>query len=179
MSIHNPYLAPRADLGLKSTEKSIEKIKQFPHISTWAVIGLTIITLNLYVYYWLYTRTKILNRLLPEKPIAGWIAILTIVLMLLSQVFSLVPVFISMGIEFLNPEILGAIIMISPFVNLILVILFLIWIFSFRNRINILSESNKGSQFWLGGILTFFINVYYFQYKINQMHDHLFYHETS
>jgi hypothetical protein len=41
------------------------------------------------------------------------------------------------------------ILIVSQVLTLFSIIFFLTWIFSFRNRINILSESDKGSQFWL------------------------------
>ncbi len=170
MSVNNPYSAPSADLDIKSTEKSLDKIKQFPRFSTWAVIGLTMITLGLYGYYWLFSRTKILNSLLPNKPIASSLIIITLIILLLNLVLTLfIPVLPTM--EFVNPKIIATIYLLSIPVSFVAVILFLIWAFSFRNRFNILSESSKGSKFWLGIILTFFLNVYYFQYKINQIHD--------
>jgi hypothetical protein len=172
MSIYNPYSAPSANLDVKSTDnKYIDKLKQFPLFSTWGVVGLTMITAGLYVYYWLYSRTLILNNLLPKKPIAGWIPIITIVLVLINQAISIFLLVSTRFMELIDPDVFGTIYLISIPLNYITAIFFLIWIFSFRNRINILSRSSKGTQFWLGGILTFFINVFYFQYKINQIHE--------
>ncbi len=61
--------------------------------------------------------------------------------------------------------------MISFPISMLTMVLNLVWAFKFRNRLNILSGSKKGDMFWLGGVLTFFFQIYYFQYKINEMHD--------
>lgn len=169
---NNPYLTPEANLVNEATDSSgVAAIKQFPRFTTWAVVGLAIITLGIYGYYWLYSRTKILNRLIPENPIAKWLPATTIGLMLLYWVMSLLPLFL-MGGDMMSPESsMSGLMIIAPIVNIAVLILFLMWIFGFRSRINQITGAQKGNMFWLGGILTFFINVYYFQYKINEMHD--------
>ena len=166
MSDNNPYSAPDADLAVESTGSSIDKVKQFPRFTTWAVVGLTMITLGIYAFYWLYSRTKMLNNLLPENKVAAWLPIGTLVAYVIYFLLSFAP--LVMG----SPDLMAATAGLSAVFSIVYMVLFIIWVYAFRNRLNILSGSNKGDMFWLGGILTFFINVYYFQYKINQMHDH-------
>jgi len=172
--VNNPYSAPEANLVNEATDGSgVAAIKQFPRFTTWAVVGLAFITLGIYGYYWLYSRTKILNKLIPENPIAKWLPVTTISLMLLYWVISLAPL-LFMGGDMMDPSAsssMGGIMLIAPLVNIAVLVLFLMWIFGFRSRINQITGAQKGNMFWLGGILTFFINVYYFQYKINEMHD--------
>jgi hypothetical protein len=47
----------------------------------------------------------------------------------------------------------------------------LIWAFSFRNRLNILSGEARGSDYWAGPVLTFFLQTLYLSYKVNQLID--------
>lgn len=168
MSDNNPYSAPDADLAVKNTGSGVAKVKEFPRFTTWAVVGLSIITLGIYTFYWLYSRTKILNRLLPENKIAGWLPIAAIVTLIAYYVVSIAVPFLASA----SPELAAGLGGLSLIVNIAYIVFYLMWVFGFRSRLNQLSGSNKGDIFWLGGILTFFINVYYFQYKINQMHDH-------
>lgn len=166
MATVNPYLAPDADLAVESTGSSTNKIKQFARFSTWAVVGLGSITMGGYAVYWLYSRIKVLNKLLPENKISTWLPIITLATYFLNIILSFAPLAMME-----NPELAIMVAGISVLSSLIYVICFIMSIFAFRKRLNILSKSTKGDSSWLGGIKTFFFNVYYFQYKINQMHD--------
>jgi len=160
----NPYAAPTSNVASDSLGQDVSKIKAFKRFTTWGVIGLAIITLGIYGYYWMYSRTKILNTLIPENKIAGWLVPAIIGIGIINLIFSFLPMAVS-------PEIVQAISLISIVFSLIGFVLVITWAFKFRNRLNIISGSTKGSPFWLGPILTFFFQLYYFQYKINQMHD--------
>ncbi len=158
----NPYAAPTSNVASDSLNQDVNKIKSFKRFTTWGVIGLAIITLGIYGYYWMYTRTKVLNNLIPENKVAPWIIPAIIVLGLINIVFSLLPL--------ISPE-LASLAALGSILGIIVFILTVTWAFMFRNRLNIISGSNKGDVFWLGPILTFFFSLYYLQYKINQMHD--------
>ena len=166
MSDNNPYAAPKADLQIEPSNKGTEKIKQLNRFTTWGVVGLTIITLGIYFIYWMYSRTKVLNNQLSTDKIAGWLIAICVFLYILTIGLSYGPLLTS-----LNPEMIVTLASISLVASLINIVFFLTWIYTFRNRINKLSGSHKGDSLWLGGVLTFFISVYYFQYKINQIHD--------
>ena len=168
MSDNNPYSAPDADLAVETTGSGVDKVKEFPRFTTWAVVGLSIITLGIYTFYWLWSRTKILNRLLPENKISGWLPITAVLTVIVYYIVAFATPFLASA----SPELGAALGGLGVIVNIAYIVFFLMWVFGFRKRLNQLSGSNKGDMFWLGGILTFFINVYYFQYKINQMHDH-------
>jgi len=167
MSENNPYSAPDADLAVENTESGVDAVKQFKRFTAWAVFGLGLITFGIYSYYWLYTRTTLLNNLSePKNRIASWLPKATIAVVALTFLLNFLPQSLltdqssamAFGLFFL-------VVFVAYFV------LFIMWIFGFRKRLNLLSGSNKGDLFWLGGIMTFFFNVIYFQYKINQMHD--------
>ena len=159
----NPYAAPASNVASDSLGQDVSKIKAFKRFTTWGVLGLAIITLGIYAYYWMYSRTKTLNSLIPENKVAGWLVPVIIIMGVINLLFSALP--------FIAPEQAATIQMISAPFSIIAFVLGLTWAFKFRNRLNIISGSSKGNVFWLGPILTFFFQLYYFQYKINQMHD--------
>jgi len=159
----NPYATPSSNVSSDSIGQDVEKIKSFKRFTTWGVVGLAIITLGIYGYYWMISRTKVLNSLIPENKIAGWVVPSVIAIGVINIFLSLLPS--------VAPEVAAQAAVISIPLSLIGFVLVLIWAFKFRNRLNIISGSSKGNVFWLGPILTFFFQLYYFQYKINQMHD--------
>jgi len=165
MSDSNPYSAPKADLAVKPSGGGIEKIKHFKRFTAWGVFGLSLITYGIYTVYWLYSRTKILNELVPDNKIADWIPSTLI----LTTLVSIGAGIVSGGyVSAVSVGIANSIYLLSTLAYLVL---YIILIFAFRNRMNVLSDSHAGSKFWIGGIMTFFFNAIYFQYKINQVHD--------
>ncbi len=157
------------DLSAASFSTGIAKIKEIERLTTWAVFGLSMITFGFYTFFWLFSRTKILNQNLHEEDrIASWIPIVGIISFILYFTLSIAPVLIISS----SPELATTLMGIGGMIGLVYIVMFLVWIFKFRSRLNLLSESNSGEKFWLGGILTFFANILYFQWKINQIHDH-------
>lgn len=157
------------NLSAASSSAGISKIKEIKRLTTWAVFGLTMVTFGFYTFFWLFSRTKILNQNLAEEDrIASWIPIVGVVSFILYLVLSIGPAFMMSS----NLELATTLMGIGGMTGLVYMVMFLVWIFKFRSRLNLLSESNSGEKFWLGGILTFFANILYFQWKINQIHDH-------
>jgi hypothetical protein len=160
MSEQNPYAAPEADIALPSSGTAIDIINALPRLTTWAVIGLSIITFGLYSIYWLYNRTQKLNGVLSEElKIPNW----TIMGAMISYTFY---IGLSVAVTFI-PDLA----VLSGVFGVVYFVLFIIWVYKFRGAINTLTDTQRGDQVWIGPILTFFINIYYFQYKINQIHD--------
>jgi len=161
MSNQNPYAAPQADVELPSSGNAIEIIKSLPRFTTWAVVGLSIITMGVYSIYWLYNRTKKLNAGLPDdKKISKGIVIGALISYIIYMIFSIVA-----------PMVMPELAAIGGLFAILYFVLFIIWIYKFRGAINTLIATRDRKKGWIGPILTFFINIYYFQYKINQIHD--------
>ena len=57
------YAPPASDLS----RIDHADISVFERFSTWYVVGLTIVTLSLYLPYWLYTRSISLNAITDNK----------------------------------------------------------------------------------------------------------------
>jgi hypothetical protein len=155
----NPYAPPGTNVDA-SVEGEI--FSEFPRFSTWGVLGLSIVTLSMYFPYWMYTRTAILNRLLPHNPVPG---------ALMGTGAALYVV--NMGMAVLDGIYgnLDAVSGVSTILNLVSTIVFLVWVFKFRNRIHQLARAIPGTRGWLGALRTFFLQVLYFQYKLNQLID--------
>ena len=159
----NPYAPPKSKFTGDIADKApTTGLDEFPYRSTWLVLGLSIITLSFYMVYWMYSRTKILNRLTPSAPIADWIPALYISLLLVNFGFGLLEAFYGSYQE---------IVVVANVINLVSIVIYFIWIFKFRNRINDLSDASRGTKRWLGVVLTFFLSVVYFQFKLNRMRD--------
>ncbi|GAB1261996.1 DUF4234 domain-containing protein [Aurantivibrio plasticivorans] len=138
----------------------------FERFSTWYVVGLSIITLSLYVPYWLYTRTKQLNGVVENTISEAFVnSVLGFYILSFAMV---IPVSMYEG----NTEIE----LLSSIVDLVANILILVWVYKFRNRL--VDEIFK-NRYSLGNIITFFFQIYYLQYKINEYIDESEDHLTS
>jgi len=155
----NPYAPPKANLDAPVEATTVQA---FPRFSAWGVFLLSGVTLGVYPVYWLYTRTRILNRLLPSNPIPKGLAFAAVVLLLGNAAGSF--------LEGIYPGNLGVRGM-SSLIGLAFSIVNLCWVFMFRNRVNEHCVSHKGDRYWLGGVLTFFFQVLYLQYKLNELID--------
>ena len=165
----NPYATPEADIQPQTADGSA--FDDFPRFSAWWVALLGLITQWLYGYYWFYNRTMILNRHCPENPIPNALVITTLTIALSTTVLSFAPEgwvydpLINSGID-PNLYFYG-------FMGVVLVewVLWIVWAFAFRARINQLSGANSFDAEWTSGLLTFFFSSIYLAYKINQIKD--------
>lgn len=154
---NNPYSAPEATLDRPQESQALAGFKRF---TTWGVVGLCIITLGIYSLYWLYSRTNQINNLTDNK-IGKTFVLVTTVLYLASTVISYLPF-----VGVINTTLLMA----SPFVSFAAMVLYVVWAFKIRNRLNQVTNS-AGQITWCGPILTFFFTIFYLNYKINQNID--------
>lgn len=157
----NPYATPQSPVEAVSHDRSA--IAEFPRFTTWGVLLLVIVTFSFYIPYWLLTRTKVLDRVAPENPIPRWLVSAAIALFSLSMVMSVLE-----GIYPASTDIKIS----SSLLSLISGVSFVVWAFMFRARLNALLGASSGERFWLGPVMTFFFQVLYLQYKINDAIDH-------
>lgn len=149
----NLYEAPEANLT--EVNKSGDKpILRFERFSAWGVFFLTLITFGIYGVYWLVSRTNKVNALATKKVspaiVYGYVAV---------YVLNLVLSFVT----------------VSPVLSLIIslasMVIGLVFIFTLRSSISELINEGSNEPVKLGGIKTFFFNIIYFQYKINEAID--------
>jgi Domain of unknown function (DUF4234) len=148
--MNNIYESPQSNL----IDSNNEGFEIFTRFSTWYVIGLSIITLSFYIPYWLYTRSKKLNAITTE-PISVTFMILSIVIYVTSFAVIFIEDFIPTNTE-----------IIFRLYDFIANVLIIVWTFMFRNRMQgfALSHGIK-----VGGVFTFLFQIYYLQYKINEI----------
>jgi Domain of unknown function (DUF4234) len=155
----NPYAPPKSNVEVSSHVTTVEA---FPRFSAWWVLLLTVATVGIYPLYWLYTRTRILNCILPSRAIPIGLAVAAAGLLAADCAGGFVK-----GIY---PDDLAVRAM-STVIGLSLNVVNLVWVFMLRNRLNEHFVSHRGDRYWLGGVLTFFFQVLYLQYKLNQLID--------
>ncbi len=149
----NIYQAPEAELT-QSNDGANKPILNFDRFSAWGVFFLSIITLGIYGVYWLVSRTNKTNALASNQISMG----------LVYGYIALYVVNFVLSFAAVSPEIGGVVSLISFVVAIIL-------IFSLRTSLTELINEGSNEPVKLNGILTFFFNVIYFQYKINEAID--------
>ncbi len=157
----NPYTPPRAALEHEA-HRPPSDIRMFPRFSAWGVFGLAMVTFGIYYTYWLYSRTKILNRLTPADPIPSGLGIAAILLMACTIAFEIARG--AYGDD-------GFIRVVASVASLTSSAANLIWVFMFRNRLNQHSQAQPRRGYWVYGLPTFFLQPLYLQYKINEQID--------
>jgi len=154
----DPYAPPRAPI----TDPTAGDYRDFARIGTWWVFVLCFITLGLYAPYWLYTRIKTLNGMLSSSPIPLSLPIAVCVLC----AANLATGFLA-GIY---PDAIGVKVL-STVVQWASIIANLVCVFTLRNRLNEDAGAQRDSPYWVGGVATFFFQVLYLNYKLNQRID--------
>lgn len=150
----NPYAPPQAPVADGPIGEGVLAFRRF---SAWSVFGLTLITLGIYGVYWLYSRTRSLNQMLPAAPIGEGFINATLVLYAINFVVA-----VAAGFNADDAQIN----MFSNVVGVLSAILVIAWAFMFRDALSKITQRPKGN-----GVLTFFLSSIYLQYKINQSID--------
>jgi len=135
-------------------------IADFPQLGVMAFLLLTLVSMGGYFVYWMYHRTMILNRQLGDQGISVRFVNL-----------SVTAYIIYMGLALyiqLEPARINVMLVYGIFA-LICNILYLVWIFKIRNRLNLVLQIGQGHTHWLKASWTFLLHAFYVQYKINQI----------
>lgn len=155
--MNNPYETPSTELI--DNEVTSNSLADFDNFSTWYVIGLTLITLGFYLVYWLYSRTKILNTLKSVEPI-GEAFIMTTIVLYFGSFFS------GFGELYFTDE--PVYLVFSQIISIASNILFLVWVFKFKNRLNSYFSNNVADWSFLNSVFTFFFQTFYLSFKLNE-----------
>jgi hypothetical protein len=157
-SVYDPYAPPGAIVA----DPAPASYGDFRRISTWWIIPLTIITLGVYPSYWLYSRVKTLNALSTTEAIAEGLPLAGLLL----NAGNLIAAFVSVA----YPDLIG-IPLIALFVKLAFFIVNLVCVFSFRDELHEHPTEYSERSYHLSGLATFFLQVPYLNYKLNQRID--------
>lgn len=153
--MENVYAAPQSDV----VEVAQGGVSGFERFSTWYVFLLAIVTLGVYLPYWLYSRTKVLNAQSEDQISSGfvWTTILLYALALCTSIASA-----AVGQE------LAELVLLDSGVSLVANVFMIVWAFKFRNR---LQKLIAPLQLKTNPILTFLFQTLYMQYKVNEAID--------
>ena len=154
----NPYAPPRAMIA----EPSVPGYGGFPRISTWWVLPLTIVTFGFYPSYWLYTRIKALNEILPATVISSALPVAGMALNAANIVAALV------NGSYPDMSIMP---LIAAILQVAFLIVNLVCLFSLRDELENNHSPSADGWHHLSGLATLFFQVFYLNYKLNQRID--------
>ena len=137
-------------------------IKNLKVLSTWKLVGLSIITLNIYYAHYIRNQTFIINDNINNSDN-------------ISETFAtafLVFSYTTVILGFINILIQSTIMdNIASLLNLLIVIMLITWGFKARNRLNKYCNFDKSNKYWFHGLWTFFLTPFYFNYKVNSIYN--------
>ncbi|HDQ04547.1 MAG TPA: DUF4234 domain-containing protein [Deltaproteobacteria bacterium] len=138
-------------------------IERLKNQSTWRLLGLSIITYFVYAAHYIYRQTKIINDYYngTDKISDGLVNSILI--------FSYLSLFLFIGYLFAEDS--HPIVSISKITDFISGILYIVWGFKARNRMNKILQANELSNEWFHGLWTFLFTPLYFNYKVNHLHE--------
>ncbi len=162
----NPYAAPEANV--EPTAGTESSFAPFPRFSAWWVFLLTIVTYGIYPWYWMFSRTQVINKHYPQHAISNGLVWSSLTVFISQFVVSM---WMNFSAASASTDSLATLVIINGVLSLAFFVFWLTWIFSIRNRINAISGTHSGEPHWAGGVLTFFFSTIYLSYKINQIKD--------
>ena len=142
-------------------QQSVEypEVDIFPRKHLGWMIALSLLTLGLYVIFWMVSRASIMNAR-SEYPISSGLITMTVIFTLIS-VAALVGSFV-----FYDEYSLKLLYIVTLLVTMICMV---VLIFKIRDRLNVMTESHSDDRVYLNGLQTFLFSSFYVQYKINEI----------
>jgi heme/copper-type cytochrome/quinol oxidase subunit 2 len=163
---------------------NLEKIKDLKKQSTWMLLLFSFFTFGVYIGHYAKTQVNKLNLLLDDdqkintKLTTALVALLYISVAIIIIVYIMSIVYImtfSLSVSTDSDKIQSVLITfmaissVSNLVSLALVIILIVTSFKIRNRMNTLMDITKVDENWLNAFWTFFLHMFYINYKINKM----------
>jgi hypothetical protein len=135
-------------------------ITHFKRQSVLVLIGLTFITAQNYLTFWLRRQSRILNQDHPQQAIPAWFFPLLVALSIFSIGCALPEVLTDNALGFIT---------VGELLSKADLIFTIIWVFKVRNRLNALLETSKKDKTWFGILWTSLVGIIYLQFKLNQL----------
>lgn len=154
--MQNPYEPPKASVATDPQAPQLKKL------SVWLMIGLTIVTLGLYLPYWMYTRTKMFNEVIGDEDVNQIFTTFAVGFFLLTYGFDVSESFLDI------PSNAAGIFKVLGLASNICV---LVWALMFRSALNGYTRAKPRDELWSNGFFTWIFQSFYHQYKINQIVD--------
>lgn len=142
---------------------NLSVFERFPPLSLLLLIMLSIATLGIYTWWWMYSRSVILNEVLPvEQRIATNLMHLCLGGFVVTLVLAIAAGFQPGNVSLENT---------LNILSMVLNIMVIVWILYFRRGMNYLLGQIK-TQYHLNIVWTLLFQVFYMQYKINMIRAH-------
>lgn len=153
--------------------------------STWKLFGLSVITLGIYLAYYIKKKSQKINNFLESDQrisdnfasgmvYISYISVMTLIFYFVAaylMIFSLDGETYYSETNSIGATITLAFIrLISDLIGMIFNILVIVWAFKMRNRINSLNQYNPSDKKWFHGFWTFLFSTLYINFKINKIH---------
>jgi hypothetical protein len=156
---HDPYAPPRAFLESGAPAAAFE-LRQRP---VWLVVLLSAVTAGIYDLYWLHVTSRALNAFFRGiRPIASAYVVLGAFARLAE-----IAVAVAVGAMPEAPDIRA----LDSVSRLVAALVLLAWRFRVRDVLSSFVSRTGRGPFPLGKVATFFLGIYYLQYKINRLPD--------
>jgi hypothetical protein len=154
--------APQSKMELNMEKSQFSQLKRE---STLQLLGLSLVTLGIYPAYYVKIQTQKIDgfahamtqigRALPDLLL--WFSCLSAVLLIATW-----------G----QPENIY-LQLVSSVLNLTINIMYVVWAYKARNRVNAAFNSKEGDSTWFSGVWTLFLAVIYFNFKVNSINEGL------
>jgi hypothetical protein len=143
--------------------KSLSSFEKLPPLGILQLIVFSVATLGIYTWWWMYSRSMLLNEVLPtERRLNTGFMRFCLSGFAVTLVLAVVA-----GFQLDNVALAGTVNLLSLLLNIMVIV----WVLHFRRAANhLLGEQETPYHFHLFWTLLF--QVFYMQYKINLIHSH-------
>ena len=152
----DPYAPPKSEV-----EGTVEVAPDLKRRPLWLVVLLAVVTLGYYPFVWLYVTSRAINAFFPGRRVISplWAALAVVVVVAdLVLFFAMFVIPISQDLDELE-----------RLVTLTFGIIGLLWAFRVREGVAAIVSRTGIGPYPLSGLATFFLTIYYLQYKINRL----------
>jgi hypothetical protein len=150
-------------MNASSPQGELSSFEKFPALGLLPLICISIVTLGIYTWWWMYSRSVILNNALPpEQRISLHFMHLCLGGFVVTMVLA-----IALGFQPDNMSMEQTVNILSMVLNIMVII----WVLHFRRGVNYLLGQIK-TPYHMNIILTLLFQVFYMQYKLNLIRAH-------
>jgi ABC-type sulfate transport system permease component len=146
-------------------KEQFETIRKLKWHSTWALLGLLIVTLGIYAAYYIKRQTKTLND--STKTIIKIPNVLVVFIFIISYLGA----FVTISSIFFDEK--HPIQYIDKILTCIWIAVVFLWALYAKNSLNALLNASKKSQLRVRFLWTLLFGLYYLNYKVNKLNKYI------
>jgi hypothetical protein len=142
---------------------NLSAFERFPPLSLLLLIFFSVATLGIYTWWWMYSRSILLNEALPVEQRIDT----NLMHLCLGGFFVTLVLAVAAGLQPDNISLENTVNILSMALNIMVIV----WILYFRRGMNYLLGQTR-TQYHLNIVWTLLFQVFYMQYKINMIRAH-------